>query len=90
MQEFDHTKMKAILIGNYFCKRRANTRKNPFSNRQIQDAERDNNGLIITYDLFNAIKLEKEGKITKEEIIKQMKEKSELIKFETNRTEKES
>jgi hypothetical protein len=81
MREFGHTKMKAILIGNYFCKRRAHERKNPFRDKQIEDAKSDDNGLIISYDLFNAIKLEKEGKITKEEIIKQMKEKSGLIKF---------
>lgn len=74
--------MKAMLIGNYFCENEANLRKNPFSSRQIKDAERDGNGLLTTYELFKAIKAEKDHKIKKEEIREQIKNKLGLIKFD--------
>ncbi|MBN1225241.1 MAG: hypothetical protein JXB23_18470 [Candidatus Aminicenantes bacterium] len=81
MQEFDNTKMKAILIGNYFKNEEAGFRKNPFNEVQIADAEKDANGLITTYELFKAVKAVMEDKIKKEEIQKQMKEQQGLIKF---------
>lgn len=79
MQEFNNTKMKSLLIGNYFCKENAVLRKNPYSARQVDDAEKDGNGLLTTYELFKAVKAEKEGKISKEEIRAQLKQKSGFI-----------
>jgi len=81
MQEFDNTRMKAILVGNYFNLQEAKLRNNPFSQFQVEEAEKDGNALITTYELFRAIKAEKEGVITKDEIRKQIKEKSGLIQF---------
>ncbi len=81
MQEFDNTRMKAILAGNYFCLQEAKLRNNPFSQHQVEEAEKDGNGLLTTYELFKAVKAEKEGLITKEEIRKQLKEKTGLIQF---------
>lgn len=81
MKEFNNTEMKAILIGNYFNRNEAESRKNPFSPAQIEDAERDGNGLLTTYELFKAIKAEKENKIKKQQIRHQIKEKSGLIEF---------
>jgi len=81
MQEFDNTRMKGLLLGNYFNQQEARLRNNPFSQFQIEEAEKDGNALLTTYDLFKAIKAEKEGLITKEEIRRQIKEKSGLIQF---------
>ncbi len=82
MQEFDNTKMKGLLLGNYFNQQEARLRKNPFSQFQIEEAEKDGNCLLTTYDLFKAIRAEKEGLITKEDIRRQIKEKSGLIQFD--------
>ncbi|HOE14332.1 MAG TPA: hypothetical protein PLL62_07405 [Candidatus Saccharicenans sp.] len=81
MQEFDNTRMKGLLLGNYFNQQEARLRNNPFSQFQIEEAEKDGNALLTTYELFKAIKAEKEGLITKEEIRRQIKEKSGLIQF---------
>jgi len=81
MQEFDNTRMKAILVGNYFNLVEAKLRNNPFSQFQVEEAEKDGNGLLTTYELFLAVKAEKEGLISKEEIRKQLREKSGLVKF---------
>jgi len=81
MQEFDNTKMKAILVGNYFNLLEAKLRNNPFSQFQIDEAEKDGNTLITTYELFKAIKAEKEGRMTKEEIRALIKEKAGLLRF---------
>lgn len=81
MQEFDNTKMKALLVGNYFNLQEAKLRNNPFSQFQIEEAEKDGNALLTTYELFKAIKAEKEGLITKEEIRRQIKEKVGLLQF---------
>jgi len=81
MQEFDNTKMKAILVGNYFNLQEASLRNNPFSQFQIEEAEKDGNTLITTYELFKAIKIEKEGLITKDEIRRQIKEKAGWLQF---------
>jgi len=82
MQEFDNTKMKSILIGNYFCKEDARSRPNPFSDKQIEEAVSDKNGLLTTYELFKVIKAEKEHKISKQEIRNQMNSKVGLITFD--------
>jgi len=82
MQEFDNTRMKAILIGNYFSAVEAKTRSNPFSASQIEEAQKDGNGLMTTYELFRAIKAEKESRISKDAIREQIKLKSGLITFE--------
>lgn len=82
MQEFNNTKMKAILVGNYFCEAEAKLREVPFTEAQIGEAAKDGNGLLATYELFKAIKAEKEKKITKEEIREQMKNKVGLITFD--------
>lgn len=81
MQEFDNTRMKAILVGNYFNLVEAKLRNNPYSQFQVEEAEKDGNGLLTTYELFQVIKAEKEGLISKEEIRKQIKEKAGLLKF---------
>ena len=82
MQEFDNTKMKAILIGNYFSQTEAKLREVPFTEAQINEASKDGNGLMTTYELFKAIKTEKEKKISKEAIREQMKNKVGLIIFD--------
>jgi hypothetical protein len=82
MQEFDNTKMKAVLIGNYFSTVDPRTRKVPFSAVQIEEGTKDGNGLLTTYELFKAIKAEKEGRTTREAIRGQLRDKSGLISFE--------
>ncbi|MGQ9673798.1 MAG: hypothetical protein ACUVV5_11840 [Candidatus Aminicenantales bacterium] len=82
MQEFDNTKMKALLIGNYYKDQDPKSRPIPFSQDQIDEAARDGNGLLTTYELFKAIKAEKEKKITKEAIREQIKNKVGLIIFD--------
>jgi len=82
MQEFDNTRMKAVLVGNYFSATEAKTRGNPFSAAQVEEAQKDGNGLITTYELFRAIKAEKENRISKEGIREQIKLKTGLITFD--------
>jgi hypothetical protein len=82
MQEFDNTKMKALLVGNYFCRTEAGSRGNPFSPLQIEEAQKDGNGLLTTYELFRAVKAEKEGRARKEELRCELREKTGLIEFE--------
>lgn len=81
MQEFNNTKMKSILIGNYFYDQEAKFRKNPFSEEQISDVEKDGNGVLTTYELFKAVKAIMENKIKKEEIQKQMQVQTGQIQF---------
>ena len=82
MQEFNNTKMKSILIGNYFYDQEAKFRKNPFSEEQISDVEKDGNGVLTTYELFKAVKAIMENKIKKEEIQKQMQVQTGQIQFD--------
>ena len=82
MQEFDNTKMKAVLIGNYFLGQEAAARTNPFSPLQVEEAQKDGNGLIATYELFKAVKAEKEGRVRKEDVRRQLAAKSGLVRFE--------
>jgi hypothetical protein len=82
MQEFDNTRMKAILVGNYFSAAEAKSRPNPFSAAQIEEAQKDGNGLLTTYELFRAIKAEKESRVTKDALREQIKLKTGLITFE--------
>jgi len=82
MQEFDNTKMKAVLIGNYFSAADARTRGNPFSAVQTEEARKDGNGLLTTYELFRTIKAEKEQKLTKGAVRAQIRQKTGLITFE--------
>jgi hypothetical protein len=82
MQEFDNTRMKAVLIGNYFSAADAKSRGTPFSVVQVEEAQRDGNGLLTTYELFKAIKAEKENRVTKGAIRAQIKEKGGLIRLE--------
>ena len=82
MQEFDNTKMKAVLIGNYFLAQEASSRANPFTPVQVEEAEKDGNGLLTTYELFKAVKAEKEGKVGKEEIRRRLAEGTGLVRFE--------
>ncbi|MCX7974681.1 MAG: hypothetical protein N3B16_09310 [Candidatus Aminicenantes bacterium] len=81
MQEFDNTKMKALLVGNYYFRQDARARPNPFTQEQIEEAIADGNGLITTAELFWAIKAEKEGKISKEAIKETIRQKKGLINF---------
>ena len=82
MQEFDNTKMKAVLVGNYFSAADPRTRGNPFSALQIEEATKDGNGLLTTWDLFKAVKAEKEGRVAKDALRAQVKQKSGVITFE--------
>jgi hypothetical protein len=82
MQEFGNTRMKSVLVGNYFSAAEAKTRSNPFSAGQIEEAQKDGNGLLTTYELFRAIKAEKENRISKDAIREQIKLKTGLIVFE--------
>jgi hypothetical protein len=81
MQEFDNTKMKAVLIGNYFLAQEAASRTSPFTPVQIEEAQKDGNGLLTTYELFKAVKAEKEGKVGKEDIRRQIAEQAGLVKL---------
>jgi len=82
MQEFDNTKMKAVLIGNYFIPQEAKLRNCPFAPIQCEEAQKDGNGLLATYELFKAVKAVKESKVRQEEIRKQLQEKTGIIQFE--------
>jgi hypothetical protein len=82
MQEFDNTKMKALLVGNYFSRTEAKLRDTPFTEQQIDEAAKDGNGLLTTYELFRVVKAEKEKKITREAIREQLKNKVGLITFD--------
>jgi hypothetical protein len=82
MQEFNNTRMKAILIGNYYREIEAKLREIPFSETQIEEATKDGNGLLTTYELFKAIKAEKENKITRNALRDQIINKVGLITFE--------
>ncbi len=82
MQEFNNTKMKAVLLGNYFLHTEAKLREVPFTENQIGEAAKDGNGLLTTYELFKAVKAEKENKITKEAIREQLASKVGLITFD--------
>ncbi len=82
MQEFDNTRMKAVLVGNYFSAAEAKSRPNPFSAAQVEEARKDGNGLLTSYELFRAIKAEKEKRITKDGIRDQIKLKTGLITFD--------
>ena len=81
MQEFDNTRMKAVLVGNYFSAVDPKERSSPFSAGQIEEAQKDGNGLLTTYELFRAIKAEKENRISKDAIREQIRLKTGLITF---------
>lgn len=82
MQEFDNTRMKAVLIGNYYSGADAKSRPSPFSAAQIEEAQKDGNGLLTSYELFRAIQAEKENRVTKDAIREQLKLKTGLITFD--------
>jgi hypothetical protein len=82
MQEFNNTKLKAVLVGNYFVPVEAKLRGSPFSETQVSEATQDGNGLLTTYELFKAIKAEKEKRTTKEAIKEQLSSKVGLITFD--------
>ena len=82
MQEFDNTRMKAVLVGNYFSAAEAKGRPSPFSAAQIEEAQKDGNGLVTSYELFRAIKAEKEGRISKDAIRDRIRAQTGLITFE--------
>lgn len=82
MQEFNNTKLKAVLVGNYFSQIEAKLREVPFSETQVNEAAKDGNGLLTTYELFKAIKAEKEKKTTKEVLREQFNTKVGLITLE--------
>jgi hypothetical protein len=82
MQEFDNTRMKAVLVGNYHSAVEPKDRPNPFSAGQIEEAQKDGNGLLTTYELFRAVKAEKENRVSKEALREQLRLKTGLITFE--------
>jgi len=82
MQEFDNTRMKAVLVGNYFSAVDPKARANPFSAGQIEEAQKDGNGLVTTYELFRAVKAEKENRISKDAVREQVRLKTGLIVFD--------
>jgi len=81
MQEYSNTQMRALLIGNYFLTTEGKARTNPFSPQQAEEAEKDGNALLSTYDLFRAVKAEKEGRVGKEDLRREIREKKGLIAF---------
>ena len=82
MQEFDNTRMKAVLVGNYFSAVPAKERQNPFSAAQIEEAQKDGNGLMTTWELFRAVKAEKENRISKDALREQVRLKTGLVVFD--------
>ncbi len=82
MQEFDNTRMKAVLVGNYHSGTAAKARPNPFTATQIEEARQDGNALVTTYELFRAVKAEKEGRLAKDAIRDEIKRRTGLIAFE--------
>ena len=82
MQEFGNTRMKAILVGNYFAAVDPKDRADPFSAGQIEEAQKDGNGLLTTYELFRAIKAEKENRISKSALREQIRLKTGLLAFD--------
>ncbi len=82
MQEFDNTRMKAVLIGNYHSAVEPKDRPDPFSAGQIEEAQKDGNGLLTTFELFRAVKAEKENRVSKESLREQIRLKAGLITFE--------
>jgi hypothetical protein len=82
MQEFNNTNIKALLIGNYYSDIEAKLRDLPFTENQINEAAKDGNGLLTTYELFKAVKAEKEKRTTMEAIREQLKSKVGLITFD--------
>jgi hypothetical protein len=82
MQEFDNTRMKAVLVGNYFSAADPKERANPFSAGQIEEAQKDGNGLLTTTALFRAIKAEKENRISKAALREQIRLKTGLLAFD--------
>lgn len=81
MQEFGNTRMKAILVGNYFSASEPKQRRSPFSAVQIEEAVKDGNGLMSTWELFKAVKAEKEGRLTKGFIREAIGTRNGLIEF---------
>ncbi|MEN6561049.1 MAG: hypothetical protein ABFD52_09765 [Acidobacteriota bacterium] len=82
MQEFDNTRMKAVLVGNYYSGADPRSRPNPFSAPQIEEAQKDGNGLLTSYELFRAIKAEKENRVTKDVLRDQIRLKTGLVTFD--------
>ncbi len=82
MQEFDNTRMKALLVGNYFSAADPKGRACPFSASQIEEAQKDGNGLLTSYELFRAVKAEKEDRVAKDAIREQIKLKTGLVTFD--------
>lgn len=82
MQEFGNTRMKSVLIGNYFSGQDVAQRPNPFSSRMAEDAQKDGNALLTTAELFRAIKAQKEGKLFIEDIRKQVTERAGVVSFD--------
>ena len=82
MQEFDNTRMKALLVGNYFSAADPKGRACPFSASQIEEAQKDGNALLTSYELFRAVKAEKEGRVAKDAIREQIKLKTGLVAFD--------
>jgi hypothetical protein len=82
MQEFGNTRMKSVLVGNYFSGQDAGLRPNPFSGRMAEEAQKDGNALLTTAEIFRAVKAQKEGKLFIEDIRKQMAGRTGVISFE--------
>lgn len=81
MQEFENTRMKALLVGNYYNGVEPKMRQNPFSAVQIEEAIKDGNALLTTWELFRAIKAEKEKRLSKDFIREVIKTKKGLLEF---------
>ncbi len=67
MKELNNTKISGIFVANCSINKPAKDRPEAFTKSQKEDASRDSNLLMTTYDLFNLIKAEKEGKIKKKD-----------------------
>jgi hypothetical protein len=82
MQEFDNTRMKALLVGNYFSAADPKGRACPFSASQIEEAQKDGNGLLTSYELFRAVKAEKQDRVDNDAIREQNKLKTGMVTFD--------
>ncbi len=81
MQEFDNTKMKAVLIGNYHRAVDPRRRGSSFSELQSEEAKKDGNGLLTTFELFRAVKAEKDGLAQKQDLRRRLEEQTGTIEL---------
>lgn len=80
-REFSNLQIRGLLVINHQYRKPAHMRQKLFSDKQIQDAERDGYGLISTYELFKAIELVKFDKVSKDDAAETLLSQSGVIEF---------